>query len=73
MEQVLYYQAKLNTQRVARDEIMERIGVVLAQLDLQDVRHSIVGDEVRRGLSGGQRKRLNVAMELLSGGSPPAR
>ena len=67
VEQVLYYQAKLNfPAEVARDEIMERIGVVLAQLDLQDVRHSIVGDEVRRGLSGGQRKRLNVAMELLS-------
>ncbi|MEE2829204.1 MAG: FHA domain-containing protein, partial [Myxococcota bacterium] len=67
VEEVLYYQAKLNfPAEVGKDEIMERIGTVLGQLDLQGQRHSLVGDEVRRGLSGGQRKRLNVAMELLS-------
>jgi ABC-type multidrug transport system ATPase subunit len=67
VEEVLYYQAKLNfPAEVTRDEINDRIGLILAQLDLQDVRHSVVGDEVRRGLSGGQRKRLNVAMELMS-------
>jgi len=67
VEEVLYYQAKLNfPAEVRSDEIQDRIGLVLAQLDLQDVRHSLVGDEVRRGLSGGQRKRLNVAMELMS-------
>ena len=67
VEEVLYYQAKLNfPAEVTRDEIDARIDLVLAQLDLQDVRQSVVGDEVRRGLSGGQRKRLNVAMELMS-------
>ncbi len=67
VREVLYYQAKLNFPAEVRDaEIEERIDTVLKQLDLLDVKHSIVGDEVRRGLSGGQRKRLNVAMELLS-------
>lgn len=67
VEEVLYYQAKLNfPAEVSRDEINDRINLVLSQLDLQGVRTSLVGDEVRRGLSGGQRKRLNVAMELLS-------
>lgn len=67
VEEVLYYQARLNFPEEVRDpEIRERIGTVLRQLDLEDVRRSLVGDEVRRGLSGGQRKRLNVAMELLS-------
>jgi len=67
VEEVLHYQGKLNfPAEVTDEEIDARIGQVLAQLDLQDVRQSLVGDEVRRGLSGGQRKRLNVAMELIS-------
>lgn len=67
VEEVLYYQAKLNfPDEVGDDEIQRRITRVLEQLDLVSVRTSLVGDEVRRGLSGGQRKRLNVAMELLS-------
>ena len=67
VEEVLYYQAKLNfPAEVPDDEIRDRITTVLRQLDLEGVRESLVGDEVRRGLSGGQRKRLNVAMELLS-------
>ncbi|MCP4871650.1 MAG: FHA domain-containing protein [Proteobacteria bacterium] len=67
VREVLYYQAKLNFPAEVKDaEINDRISTVLRQLDLEDVEQSIVGDEVRRGLSGGQRKRLNVAMELLS-------
>ncbi len=67
VEEVLFYQAKLNFPAEVRDdEIRDRITTVLRQLDLEGVRDSLVGDEVRRGLSGGQRKRLNVAMELLS-------
>jgi len=67
VREVLYYQAKLNFPAEVKDpEIHERVSTVLRQLDLDDVEESIVGDEVRRGLSGGQRKRLNVAMELLS-------
>ena len=65
--EVLYYQAKLNfPAEVKDDEIRTRIGTVLDQLDLRGVADTVVGDEVRRGMSGGQRKRLNVAMELLS-------
>jgi len=65
--EVLYYQAKLEfPPEVTDDEIDARITTVLQQLDLDRVRDSIVGDENRRGMSGGQRKRLNVAMEMLS-------
>ncbi len=65
--EVLYYQAKLNFPSEVKDpEIRTRIETVLQQLDLESVGDTVVGDEVRRGMSGGQRKRLNVAMELLS-------
>ncbi len=37
-------------------------------LGLEHVQHSLIGDELRRGISGGQRKRVNIAIELM--GSP---
>jgi ABC-type multidrug transport system ATPase subunit len=67
VEEVLYYKARLDfPAEVSDEEIRERITAVLRQLDLEHVRGSLVGDETRRGVSGGQRKRLNVAMELMS-------
>jgi ABC-type dipeptide/oligopeptide/nickel transport system ATPase component len=39
---------------------------VISALGLNKVRHSIVGDETSRGLSGGERKRLNIGIELAA-------
>lgn len=39
---------------------------VLDQLGLQEVRHSIIGDEEKRGISGGQRKRVNIGIEMVA-------
>jgi ABC-type multidrug transport system ATPase subunit/pSer/pThr/pTyr-binding forkhead associated (FHA) protein len=67
VEEVLYYHARLEFPAEVSDaEIHERIATVLGQLDLSHVAGTVVGDENIRGLSGGQRKRLNVAMELMS-------
>jgi ABC-type multidrug transport system fused ATPase/permease subunit len=38
---------------------------VLMKMRLYKYRYSIVGDEVVRGISGGQRKRLNIGLELV--------
>ena len=66
VDEVLYYHAKINFPAEIEDaEIHGRIDLVLRQLDLERVRDSIVGDQIQRGLSGGQRKRLNVAIELM--------
>ena len=35
-------------------------------LGLWDVRNSVIGDERVRGISGGQRKRVNIGMELVT-------
>ena len=39
---------------------------VLYTLDLTHIQHTIVGDEFERGISGGQRKRVNVGLELVA-------
>jgi len=38
---------------------------VIASLDLTKKRHKLVGSTEKRGLSGGERKRVNVGMELM--------
>lgn len=35
-------------------------------LALDDIRNEIIGDEEVRGISGGQRKRVNVGLELVA-------
>ncbi|KAJ3199805.1 hypothetical protein HDU67_002545, partial [Dinochytrium kinnereticum] len=39
---------------------------VIEALSLAHVKHSPIGDELTRGISGGQRKRVNVGMELAA-------
>ncbi|HEX3655730.1 MAG TPA: ATP-binding cassette domain-containing protein [Pirellulales bacterium] len=49
-----------------RHEIDARIAKVLKQLDLESTADTIIGSPERQGISGGQRKRVNLAMELLT-------
>ena len=35
-------------------------------LDLREIRHSRIGDENTRGISGGQRKRVNIGLEMVA-------
>ena len=35
-------------------------------LGLAHVQHSLIGDEETRGISGGQRKRVNIGIELMA-------
>ena len=41
-------------------------GYWLQILALDDIRNEIIGDEEVRGISGGQRKRVNVGLELVA-------
>lgn len=62
VEQTLYYAARLRLPRdLSDEEIHERISSVLVDVDLIAQRHT----EVSR-LSGGQRKRVSIAVELLA-------
>ena len=48
------------------DQKHAKINKTLVALKLDAIKHSIIGDEFQRGISGGQRKRVNVALELVA-------
>ena len=63
----LYYTAKLRLPPDTRDEeIKAKIDDILNKLEIQQTRDVIIGDAVKKGISGGQRKRVNLAMELIT-------
>lgn len=45
-------------------EINDHARTIIKALDLEHVQHTQIGDEATRGISGGQRKRVNIGMEL---------
>jgi ABC-type multidrug transport system ATPase subunit len=49
-----------------RERICHAVARVMEQMRLAGVSRSTVGDEVVRGVSGGERKRVNIALELVA-------
>ncbi len=50
----------------SEDEIERRVNITLGQLGLENVAHLQIGKPEKKVLSGGQRKRVNIAMELVT-------
>ncbi|HEY3742076.1 MAG TPA: FHA domain-containing protein, partial [Bryobacteraceae bacterium] len=65
VREALYYSAKLRTD-LTDGEIEQRIDRVLNSLGIFDKKHAIIGSPENKVLSGGQRKRVNIAMELIN-------
>lgn len=67
--QVLAYQCALRADRTLYPpgsmEQEEKVYSIMEILGLMHVKDSLIGDENRRGISGGQRKRVNIGMELM--------
>lgn len=63
--QNLYYTAKLCFASMTEAEIDKRVCTTLKELGLYQVRDLKVGSPIKKIISGGQRKRLNIALELL--------
>merc|ERR1712238_303639 len=51
---------------MSKEEKLQRVDDVLEVLEIDHVRDTIIGDARVRGLSGGQLKRVNIAMEMVS-------
>jgi ABC transport system ATP-binding/permease protein len=61
----LFYNASLCFDQLPRQAIEEKIEKVLHELELYPFKDLKVGSPLKKIISGGQRKRLNVALELL--------
>ncbi len=61
----LYYNTKLCFKNLSDKEITERVNKILHSLGLLDRKDLKVGSPLKKTISGGQRKRLNIALELI--------
>ncbi|MCQ2168587.1 MAG: ATP-binding cassette domain-containing protein [Bacteroidales bacterium] len=63
--QNLWYTAKLCFDKMPDSEIDRKVMSVLVQLGLDAAKDLKVGSAINKYISGGQRKRLNIALELI--------
>jgi ABC-type multidrug transport system ATPase subunit len=63
--QNLYYNAKLCFKDFTKEQIDELVQKTIVDFDLKEASDLKVGDPINKVLSGGQRKRLNIALELM--------
>ena len=63
--QNLYYSAKQCFDNYTRPQLYRKVLKLLKSLGLYEIRNMQVGNPLNKRISGGQRKRLNIAMELI--------
>lgn len=63
--QNLYYNAKMCLSNLSENEIREAVDRIINGLDLGEARDLKVGNPLNKVISGGQRKRINIALELM--------
>lgn len=63
--QNLYYTAKLCFEGMTEEDIDKRVMKTLKDLGLEQAKDLKVGSPINKFISGGQRKRLNIALELI--------
>ncbi|MGK7389443.1 MAG: ATP-binding cassette domain-containing protein [Candidatus Cyclobacteriaceae bacterium M2_1C_046] len=61
----LFFAAKLCLAHLKKDELTKRVVKLLNQLGLTEAMHLKVGSPLDQIISGGQRKRLNIGLELI--------
>jgi ABC-type multidrug transport system ATPase subunit len=65
VEQNLFYSTKLCMGQLSDEEIHKKVSATLESLGLSETKNLRVGNALNKVISGGQRKRLNIALELI--------
>ncbi len=63
--QNLFYNARMCLNNLTEEKIIDVVNKTLIDLDLDETRDLKVGNPLKKIISGGQRKRVNIALELL--------
>lgn len=63
--QNLYYNARLCFDNYTKEQLNETVNQMLQSLGLFEIKDMRVGSPLNKKISGGQRKRLNIALELI--------
>jgi ABC-type multidrug transport system ATPase subunit len=67
VEESLYFSGRLRYgPKVSVQDVRGEVDRVLRELDIEHIRAQRIGDAMKRGISGGQRKRVNLGQELLT-------
>jgi ABC-type multidrug transport system ATPase subunit len=65
-ENLRFYAHLKGNPNMSRPQRRAFVNEVIDILGLSHVQHSLIGDEETRGISGGQRKRVNIGIELMA-------
>jgi len=65
VRETLLFAAKLTCPNLSLSEMQDRIEEILHQLHLHSCKDTHVGNEFFRGISGGEKKRLSIGVELI--------
>lgn len=65
VEETLTYTAQLALRQHSDEVIKKKVSAVMAELSLTHVAHSVIGGRIFAGISGGERRRVSIASQLL--------
>jgi ABC-type multidrug transport system ATPase subunit len=63
--QNLYYNARLCFGNYSERQLLDTVNNIITELDLTEIKDLKVGSPLNKFISGGQRKRLNIGLELM--------
>ncbi|GLT58689.1 hypothetical protein SLA2020_315600 [Shorea laevis] len=65
VKETLMFTANFRLKEMSAKEKEERVESLMQELGLLHVAHSFVGDEENRGISGGERKRVSIGVDMI--------
>lgn len=67
VRETLNFAARLSTPAASKAERLRRVAALLAAFGLSDVADDLIGTTIKKGVSGGQKRRVSVAAQLVTG------
>jgi ABC-type multidrug transport system ATPase subunit len=67
VSETLDFAARLSGPSTSKSERQTRINTLLAAFGISNVANDLIGTAIRKGVSGGQKRRVSVAAQLITG------